>query len=130
MEEVEEEDMKWLEESELEDAESMNDEEDDPDWSSQLEESGKDDIDADDEEKESPCLNNIRQEIMISCWHSIHMTTFFPEKVNVKLIQSYSKGFLIHFATSGSRVCAATFTLLAFARIFVRMFLRSTLVLH
>ena len=68
------------EESELEDAESMNDEEDEPDWSSQLEERGGDDIDADDEEKESPSLNNIRQVIMISCWYSIHITTFLFQR--------------------------------------------------
>ena len=55
MEEVKEvpgeEDMKWLEESELGDAESMDNEEDDPDWSSQLEDRGGDNINADDEKK-------------------------------------------------------------------------------
>ena len=99
----EEEDMKWLKKSELGDAESMDDEEDDPDWSSQLEDRG-DDINADDEEKESPRLNNIRQVIMISCWHSIHITTFFPEKVNVKLI--YLVGVRIcWYRTLGHGLC-------------------------
>ena len=59
---TEEEDIECLEEPELEDAEGMDDnDEADPDWHCQLEENGGADIDADDEEKESVSVNNIRQ---------------------------------------------------------------------
>lgn len=71
----EEEDMECLEEPELENEDSMNDDEEDPDWCCQHEERGGDDIDADDEEKESPSTNNIRQVLMICYWQSLHMTT-------------------------------------------------------
>ena len=56
------EDIECLEEPELEDAEGMDDnDEADPDWHCQLKENGGDHIDADDEEKESVSVNNIRQ---------------------------------------------------------------------
>ena len=59
---TEEEDIECLEEPELEDTEGMDDnDEADPDWHCQLEENGGDDIDADDEEKESASVNIIRQ---------------------------------------------------------------------
>jgi len=57
---VEEEDMECLEDAELEDPDSMDDKEQDPDWHCQLEDNGEDDMDADDEEKESASMNNIR----------------------------------------------------------------------
>ena len=37
--------------------------------------------------------------------------------------ESYSKGFLIHLATSGSRVWPVTFIIIALAGIFLQMFL-------
>ena len=57
---VEEEDMECLEDAELEDPDSMDDKEQDPDLHCQLEDNGEDDMDADDEEKESASMNNIR----------------------------------------------------------------------
>lgn len=62
---MEEEDVESFEDPELEDPESMDDKDEDPDWHCQLEDNGECDMDADDEEKENSTMNNIRQVLMI-----------------------------------------------------------------
>lgn len=52
---------------ELEDPESMNDKEEDPDWHCQLEDKGECDTGTGDEEKENSSMNTIRQVLMITC---------------------------------------------------------------
>lgn len=62
---MEEEDVESFEDPELEDPESMDDKDEDPDWHCQLEDNGECDMGADDEEKENSTMNNIRQVLMI-----------------------------------------------------------------
>lgn len=64
---VEKEDVEFSEDPELEDPESMDDKEEDPDWHCQLEDMGECDTGADDEEKDNYLMNTIRQVLIITC---------------------------------------------------------------
>ena len=62
---MEEEDVASFEDPELDDPDSMDDKDEDPDWHCQLEDNRECDMGADDEEKENSSMNNIRQVLMI-----------------------------------------------------------------
>ena len=85
---MEKEDVEFSEDPELEDPDSMDDKEEDPDWHCQLEEKGECDTGADDDEKENSSMNTIRQVLIItsSCYHSfmviIHHSFFVLKKLS------------------------------------------------
>lgn len=88
---MEKEDVEFSEDPELEDPESMDDKEEDPDWHCQLEEKGECDTGADDEEKENSSMNTIRQVLIItsSCQSGYHSSFIFCSQ-EVKLMSLFS----------------------------------------
>ena len=77
--------MEFSEDPELEDPDSMDDKEEDPDWHCQLEGKGECDTGADDEEKENSSMNTIKQVLIItsSCqWLSFIIHFFVLKKLS------------------------------------------------